>query len=375
MLTSEGWGNVGEIEVRYAPWVARLEQTAAVHPWSYRQKVIAAGLLGYVILGGLLAIPTAMIAVPFAGMLALDLQMSDFDIWAVALTLVGFMLYLALRLRRRGIAGVVLAPAQAPGLFATIERLRTAMTALAIDEVRICEEMTAGLVQEPRFGGLTSRNVLLLGLPAFYALTVPEMEAAIAHELAHAIGAHNRSMNFVIAVRRRWLQIGTRLPHGRIAWLLRRFFTWYGPWFVAFSQVLIRQNEYEADKAAVRVVGAASMASALMRFAVKSVQFEERQATRRAEAGRRGLTAATGLRRALADLSGNSQHDLGIVEWINALGTRLDDDHPLLARRLTAIGGAEVLSTSFSQTMATTLLGPTADLLVQLFARAEKVNV
>jgi len=369
MLTSEGWGNVGEIEVRYAPWVARLEQTAAVHPWSYRQKVIAAGLLGYVILGGLLAIPTAMIAVPFAGMLALNSQMTDFEIWAVAITLVGFILYLTLRLRRHGIAGVVIAPAQAPGLFATIERLRNAMAAPAIDEVRICEEMTAGLVQEPRFGGITTRNVLLLGLPAFYALTVPEMEAAIAHELAHALGAHNRSWAFVIAVRRRWLQIGTRLPHGRIAWLLRRFFTWYGPWFVAFSQVLIRQNEYEADKAAVRVVGAASMASALMRFAVKSVQFDQHLAARQDNAARRGLTAATALRRALADLSGNSQHDPEIIDWINAFGTRLDDDHPLLARRLAAIGGGEALPSSFGQTMATSLLGPTADFLVQLLPR------
>jgi len=375
MLTSEGWGNVGEIEARYMPWVARLEQMAAFHPSPYRRKVIAAGLLGYLVLGGLLAIPAAIMAIPFAGMLALNLQMSDFDIWAIAMTLVGFMLYPALRLRRRGIAGVVIAPAQAPVLFVTIERLRNAMTAPTIDEVRICEEMTAGLVQEPRFGGLTSRNILLLGLPAFYALTVPEMEAAIAHELAHAIGAHNQSTAFVIAVRRRWLQIGTRLPHGRIAWLLRRFFTWYGPWFVAFSQVLIRQNEYEADKAAVRVVGAASMASALMRFAVKSVQFEQCLATRQDNAARRGFTAATALRRALADLSGNSQQDPEIIDWINAFGTRLDDDHPLLARRLAAIGGGEALPSSFNQKMATSLLGPTADLLVQVFARAEQVGV
>mgnify|MGYP003587285643 CR=1 FL=1 len=53
--------------------------------------------------------------------------------------------------------------------------------------------------------------------------------------------------------------------------LLRRFFDWYAPYFDAYSFVLARANEYEADAISARVAGAPVAAAALQRIGVCAV--------------------------------------------------------------------------------------------------------
>ncbi|WP_174278470.1 hypothetical protein [Sphingomonas bacterium] len=159
---------------------------------SYRRKVIAAGRFGYVVTGGLLAIPTALISILFVFLSTTAVPGGIAVHWLAVLALTTGMLYLAMRLSRTPAAGVVLAPAQAPALPATVERLRFALVAPPIHEIRQCATMSAGLVQQPRCCGLAaSRAVLILGLPIFYGLTTGEVGAVIVHELGHAVAAHN----------------------------------------------------------------------------------------------------------------------------------------------------------------------------------------
>lgn len=367
MMDGESWGAIDAIAPRYGPWVAGLERSAASHPVAYRRKVVAAGLLGYVVLGALLAIPTGLISILFVFLATSDLPRNDAVRWLAVLTIVVLVLYSAMRISRAGIAGIALSPSQAPALFATVLRLRTALGAPPIHEVRLYAAMNAGLVQQARFGGLAAyRNVLILGLPIFYGLTVGEVEAAIAHELGHAVAAHNRSLAFVQGVRGHWAQIGGRLSHGLLAGLLRRFFAWYGPWFVAYSQVLIRQQEFEADRSAIEVVGPAALASTLRRFAVKSVSWDHHLAARVEQSARRGLSGATALRRALADLSSRHRNDQELLDYTLRFEAQLDDTHPVLAQRLAALGESTVMRDPAGPTGAS-LLGSSAEIFIALF--------
>ena len=47
--------------------------------------------------------------------------------------------------------------------------------------------------------------------------------------------------------------------------IFTRFFSWYAPYFNAYSFVFARGNEYEADAVSARLVGADSMGQALVR--------------------------------------------------------------------------------------------------------------
>ncbi|WP_174278471.1 M48 family metalloprotease [Sphingomonas bacterium] len=150
--------------------------------------------------------------------------------------------------------------------------------------------------------------------------------------------------------------------------MLRRFFSWYGPWFVAYSQVLIRQQEFEADRSAVRAVGAAALASTLRRFAVKAISWDQHLAARVEQSNRRGLGGPTVLRRALADLSARHGNDQDLLNLTLSFEAQLDDTHPVLAQRLVALGESTVVRDPAGPTGAS-LLGSSAETFIALFGK------
>ena len=52
--------------------------------------------------------------------------------------------------------------------------------------------------------------------------------------------------------------------------MFRQFFSWYGPFFKAYSFVLARTQEYEADRRAAQIVGAENKAEALLNLSIHS---------------------------------------------------------------------------------------------------------
>src|SRR6185369_7864080 len=57
--------------------------------------------------------------------------------------------------------------------------------------------------------------------------------------------------------------------------LFERFFRWYAPYFNAYSFVLARAQEYEADRCAVNVSGKEKMACALVNMRLKGKMLAE----------------------------------------------------------------------------------------------------
>jgi Zn-dependent protease with chaperone function len=173
--------------------------------------------------------------------------------------------------------GRPIARGDAPQLFELCDLLRKRLRGPRIHQVLVTDEFNAGIVQVPRLGLLGwPRNYLVIGLPMALALSPEQFEAVLAHEYGHLAGAHGRFSARIYQMRQTWVLLATALEK-RSSWgafLFAPFFNWYAPYFNAYSFVLARAHEYEADRCASDVVGPRVAADALIDLAVREEALE-----------------------------------------------------------------------------------------------------
>lgn len=354
---SVAWGAVAPLDLRFAPLIARLETLAVERPRSHAARVLAAGLLGYMVLAAMLLAALAMVGGIVAVLFVFPAAIGGAIKLLIPIGGIALTLLLALRVRWPAPDGVAVSAGESPELHHTVDRLRAATRGPRIHEIRITGAMNAAITQVPRAFPLPARNLLFLGLPLMQALTLREVEAVIAHEIGHFTGRHGRTASFVYHIRTRWAQLSERLPEGIAAGLLRRFFGWYGPWFAAYSFVLARQQEYEADARAAAIVGADAMAQALIRTECAAARWQAgwtaiwSQATERTDPPRSPLRTLAAAIAEMPDDDGTALADA------LAIAPALGDTHPSLAQRLAALGTAAAPPPPLIAPAAETLLG------------------
>ncbi len=138
----------------------------------------------------------------------------------------------------------------------------------ALEAVVIDSDLNAGAASMPRMLGLLGdRHVLMIGLPLMRLLDAAELSAVIAHEFGHFRGGHGRFSAWIYRVRLSWYRMVDAMARGggSLSRLFLKFFDWYVPYFNAYSFVLAREDEYEADAVSARLVGEAARVSALLR--------------------------------------------------------------------------------------------------------------
>jgi Zn-dependent protease with chaperone function len=327
---------------RYESMLPGLAKHAERHPRLYRAQVAALAMLGYGLLLGTLLL---LIAAAVLTMVASSRE-DDAAAWALGVVLMGMILTLgeALWIHIPPPRGLVLKRTEAPALWAEIERIRQELRAPAPHQVLISDEMNASVEQVPRFGILGFyRTYITIGLPLAAALTPDEFRAVLAHEYGHLAGAHSRFGVWIYRVRATWTQLLEVLWERRSVTLLvfRAFVRWYAPLLEAYSTVLRRAHEFEADRIADRVAGAAANAAALCRLAVASRFLAEVfwPALSR-EVRDRPQAPADVFRRLLDQAPGAAAHP-DASRWLaeNAGQTTEPwDSHPSLTDRLTALG-------------------------------------
>ena len=98
---------------------------------------------------------------------------------------------------------------------------------------------------------------MVVGLPLLRALTPDEFRAVLAHEFGHLSGKHGRFSGWIYRVRQTWIQILTQVHQDRsyASFLFEPFLNWYAPYLNAYSFVLARTQEREADAYAVDFAG------------------------------------------------------------------------------------------------------------------------
>lgn len=273
---------------RFKALVARLEAESTAAPGAYKARVAALAGLGFLILAlllgtvglGILLLAGFAVAVLASGGAALLLllklgKLLVFLAWPMWLLVKYGVKALFVRLPEP--EGLRLTREQAPALFAAVDDMRTRMKGPHVHRVLLVDEVNAAVVQQPAFGLFGfPRNHLLLGLPLLEGLPPEEALAVVAHEYGHLAGSHGRFGAWIYRLRHSWSTIAafTEQMQGWLAALVRPLVRWYAPYFNAYSFVLARANEYEADAASAGLVGAGAAANALKRVNLVTPRYE-----------------------------------------------------------------------------------------------------
>ncbi len=265
----------------YEGLVGRLEGQAERNPALFRTKVLLISSAAYIVLFAALAAIAAFVYFGFKWARS-EHRVSMFTITVFAITMIP-VFFAVLRMffmRLSRPEGRPITCEDAPRLFEALGRMRRKLNGPPIHHVLIDDRFNAAVSQLPRwgfFGGHT--NYLMLGLP--YMLGVPrnEMLATVAHEYGHICGNHGKLGTWVYRQRRTfgalYKQVAddrdTSWAHALFASALDRFM----PYYNAYTFVLSRQNEYEADRTATQLVGAETNACGLIRDALLGRWFHE----------------------------------------------------------------------------------------------------
>jgi Zn-dependent protease with chaperone function len=356
-------------QVRFDAPVRTLEDRARRYPAVYRAQVAAVAALGYLYVLGLLFLLLVLVA----GLVYAAAQVRGGAVVFFKLLVpvgdLGYVLFRSLWIRVPDLKGLPLPSERFPALAASIEKIRAQVEAPRFRRVLLDGNFNAGVAQRPSFGLVgPSVSDLVLGLPLMQAPPRAEFEAVLAHEMGHVSRQHGRFGHWIYRVRATWGRLSDTVNAGDSAGaslLLGRFLSWYAPFFSAYSFVLARLDEYEADQASVRVAGRDTVAAALTCIELLGRFHAERHWGEISRELNGGGTVrdphAPFARLVAAPVDSNEmEHWLG-----DAVRRQTDhtDTHPCLADRLRAIGvaGSPPLPVPMHESAAATLLGRSAD--------------
>lgn len=332
-------------EEQFDALVKRLETIAQQRPGTYKLRVGLLALLGYAYI--------ALVLVALLGLVALlvwfvmesrRLHGGVIQVGTAVLVLTWIVLR-SLFVAFTPPQGLELRRSQAGNLFALVNQLTTQLEALQVHHILLTRDFNASVVQIPRLGILGwHRNYLIIGLPLMQALSVNQFRAVLAHELGHLSGNHSKFNAWIYRIRKTWIQILQRLYQSGNeggSLLFNPFFNWYTPFFNAYSFVLGRMNEYEADRCAAELAGAKNAAEALVMAELRARYLEEtywKHLYKRVnEEVEPPAIAYTNLLEALKTDPDPTDSQI----WLNqALSRKTDnaDTHPCLSDRLKALG-------------------------------------
>jgi Zn-dependent protease with chaperone function len=318
-------------DTQFEQLVRRIEAYAQKHPTQYNLKIALVAALGYAyvvtILGLSLSVGTWLI---------LSLRDGGSSHLSTIKLLFGLGVLAAIILRAFWVrfappTGYEVYREDAPRLFLLIDKLTTALGTSPFHHVLIVNDLNAAVVQRPRLGIFGwYQNYLLLGLPLMLAMTPAQFRAVLAHEFGHLGHSHGRFSGWIYRTRTVWSRLLKEL-RARDHWgsvLFTKFLAWYAPFFNAYSFVLARAQEYEADRHAARLVGPHAMKDALASLQVIARLMDERYWP----ALNRRTILITVLQRV-------TPHD-SIQKWMHEAmqqTTSYADTHPSLADRLAAL--------------------------------------
>lgn len=276
-------------QIQFEQMVARIERDSVEAPKRYQFRVAMLTLLGF----GVLAVVVSMAGLGLIALLGIvvALALTGFKVAIVLLKLGKLLILLAwpmwvlvkssvqaLFVRLPRPQGHEITEAQAPALFAAMHDMRRRMKGPRFHHVLVTNELNAAVVQRPLFGLIGwPRNYLILGLPLLESLSPQEALAVVAHEYGHLAGSHSRFGAYIYRLRNSWgtIQALTEQWEGWANKPLKRLVSWYAPYFNAYTFVLARANEYQADAASAELVGADVAASALKRVHLASASYDQ----------------------------------------------------------------------------------------------------
>lgn len=334
-------------EKEFVALVEQLEGYAREKPGEYKLRVALLAALGYVFLVG-----TVLVVVLLVGFIA---YFGRFNTLLIKILLVPLGLA-AIVLRSLWVEfpepdGLPLRYEDAPRLFDLARSIRQATNGPRLHKILLSDEFNARIVQRPRLGLFGwHENYLLVGLPLLRGLSVDEVRWVLAHEFGHLSGKHGVFTAWIYRVRQTWDQVLERMRQEQRfgSRIFESFFKWYAPYFAAYSYVLARAKEYEADRTAVQLSGKENAAGALIKLALRDAALTEefwpsffKRASTEADPPKETFTEM------LAALRQPLTTDKAQVWFSQSLARKHSyaDTHPMLGDRLESMGYSDVRTT------------------------------
>jgi Zn-dependent protease with chaperone function len=257
----------------YESLVWSLQSEAQDDPGVFRVKVLLISLLAYLALFGVLLALLLGLYFMFSEVLGNGHTLLKilFAGWVLVVAPVVWMTFRVFFSPLPAPQGRELTDAEAPQLFRMVSELREQLQAAAIHHVLVTDEFNASIAQRPRFGLFGGyRNYLILGLPLLDALSAEELRAVVAHEYGHLSGGHGKLGRWIYRQRKTFDALyehaQARREDNAVNGILAGMLDSFAPYYNAYTFVLSRQNEYEADEMSCRIAGAEANASALIRI-------------------------------------------------------------------------------------------------------------
>lgn len=331
-------------EAEFAKRVRAEEESAKRNPRAHRRKIVKLVAVAYTYIFSILIIALLMLAGVIYFMI--EAGSGNFALLKLALLLgiFTFALLRSLWVEIKLPEGVVLSRKDAPDLYREANSIADRLKAPRPNDIRIDWRLNARASQTPRLGIFGFyRNTLILGLPLLMSLTPDEARAVIAHEFGHFSGAHGKFGAWVYRISRTWEQIESQFAGrgGRGGFIFAGFVKWFQPRFEATTFALRRANEYEADRAAADIAGAANAGRGLMRLTFISHHLDKAFWGPLTDQAKMLPAPPDGFLGPMADIARSMpDKDMIEVQLANAFAmpTDYDDTHPSLTDRLKALG-------------------------------------
>ncbi|MDH5666761.1 MAG: M48 family metallopeptidase, partial [Nitrospira sp.] len=258
-------------EQRFEQLIRELEGYAKAHPAQYKLKVALLAFTGYAyllaVLGTVIALTIGCFFLITEGTSGRALLLKA----GLGLIILATVIIRALWVRLEPPTGIEIQREHAPRLFLLIDKIRNALGTPAFHHVLIVNELNAAVVQVPRLGMFGwQRNYLILGLPLLLTFTPAQFRAVLAHEFGHLGRQHGRFFSWIYRGRVTWSRLFQEMTERRhwASFVFTKFLAWYAPFFNAYSFVMAREQEYEADRNAAHLVGPHCMKDTLASLAV-----------------------------------------------------------------------------------------------------------
>ncbi|MBX9690642.1 MAG: M48 family metalloprotease [Candidatus Obscuribacterales bacterium] len=253
--------------------VARLELFSRQNPGGYRLRVAALALLLYVYV---LAVLILLLGLGFAVFAVLWQAKSAYFLsfkLALPLAILAYLILRSFLIRFSPPRGVMVSAEDSPKIFELLLEIKGKLDCPRIEAVYLNSEFNASIYSMPRLGFLGAhKHYLCLGLPLMQSLSPEQFRAVLAHEMGHLSGNHGKFSSWIYSVRSASLQLLEVVREQSMLgnFVFKVFLEWYCPLFNAYSFVLIRQHEYEADKCAAEIFGTKTAALSLINSELKN---------------------------------------------------------------------------------------------------------
>lgn len=278
-------------------------------------------------------------------------------------------------------SGLEISRKDAPILWSEVDRIAKACGAPATQKIILDGHFNAAAVQRTNpFAPWKVRNILLLGLPLLSAGSREEVLSVIAHEYGHFSGLHGKFGGKIYRLERVFGELRDHFQQSGnyLVGLYRSFYNWFFPRFSAMTFAMSRQQEYEADAMAARLVGAQPAADFLMKVS----SFGRVYGDKFQKFGKRALTEAEPPAGQLVELVKSMEERIPVQELAKDIRAALNiptdivDTHPSLSDRLRGLGfegvdadaEAQRLGTSDFDCAAKQLLGTECDHILMRWA-------